>query len=72
MNIPSPKRAVETWSALIGISASTYLELLEELELTGAADAMQWLLLVVGAAGSGSILFGPWRRRRRRPLARPD
>ena len=40
MNIPSPKRVLETWSALIGISGSTYLELLEELdiELMGAAD----------------------------------
>jgi hypothetical protein len=57
INIPSPKRVVETWSALIGISGSTNLELLE-----GAADAMQWLLLVVGATGSGNILFGSWRR----------
>ena len=58
MNIPSPKRVVETCSALIGISGSTYLELLEELELAGAADAMQWPLLIVSAAGSGSIVFG--------------
>jgi len=72
MNIPAPKKVLETWSAFIGISGSTYLELVEELDigLMGAADAMQWPLLIVGAAGSGSILFGSWRRCRRRPLAR--
>ena len=69
MNIPSPKRAVEIWSALVGISGSTYLELLEDIELIGAADAMPWPLLVVGAAGSGSILFGSWRRYRSGRLA---
>ena len=59
--------------ALIGISGSTYLELLEELdiELMGAADAMQWPLLIVGAAGTGSILVSSWRASRGRgPLRR--
>lgn len=73
MNIPSSKRVLETWSALIGISGSTYLELLEELdiELMGAADAMQWPLLIVGAAGTGSILVSSWRESRGRgPLRR--
>ncbi|HET9616412.1 MAG TPA: hypothetical protein VFP74_04505 [Pseudolabrys sp.] len=72
MNIPSPKKVLETWSALIGISGATYLELLEELdlELTAAADSLQWPLLIVGAAGTGSILFSSWRQNRReRPLA---
>lgn len=72
MNIPSPKKVLEAWSALIGISGSTYLELLEELDLEvmGAADDMQWPLLIVGAAGTGSILFSSWRESRKRPLAR--
>ena len=69
MNIPSPKRVLETWSALVGVSGSTYLELLGELdvELTATANAMEWPLLVAGAAGTGSILFGSWRERRNRP-----
>jgi hypothetical protein len=72
MNIPSPKKVLEAWSALIGLSGSTYLELLEELdlEIMGAADDMQWPLLIVGAAGTGSILYASWRESRRRPLAR--
>ena len=68
MNSPAPKKVIETWSALIGVSGSTYLELLEELgvELAAAADAMQWPLLIAGAAGTGSILLSSWRERRSR------
>jgi hypothetical protein len=74
MTSPSPKKVLETWSALIGISGSTYLELLEELEieLMGAADSLQWPLLIVGAAGTGSILYRSWRESRNRPLARRE
>jgi hypothetical protein len=72
MNIPSPKRVLEAWSALIGISGSTYLELVEDLdlELVGAADDLQWPLLIVGTLGTGSILYSSWRESRKRPLAR--
>lgn len=72
MHIPSPKRVLETWSALIGISGSTYLELVEELdiEMMAGTEEMQWPLLIVGAAGTGSILFSSWRESRKRPLVR--
>ena len=68
MNVPSPKKVLETWSALVGVSGATYLELLEELdiELMAAADSLQWPLLIAGAAGTGSILFSSWRENRSR------
>ena len=67
MRIPSLKRVMETWSAMIGIWGSTYLELLEELdlELAEASEFLQWPLLIVGAAGTGSMLYDSWQRRRR-------
>lgn len=72
MNIPSPKRVLETWSALIGISGSTYLELVEDLdvELMAAADDMQWPLLIVGTIGTGSILISSWRESRKQTRQR--
>jgi hypothetical protein len=72
MQIPSPKRVLEAWSALIGISGSTYLELVEELdiELMAGADSVQWPLLIVGVAGTGSILYSSWQESRKRPAAR--
>ena len=37
--IPSPKRVLESWSALIGIWGSSYLALLEALDAEVAATA---------------------------------
>ena len=64
------KRVLQTWSALVGICGSTYLELLDALdvELFAGADAMEWPLLVVGAAGTGSILYTSWHESRRHSL----
>ena len=61
--IQSPKRVVESWSALVGLSGSTYLTLLEELslELAEYADSLQWPLLIIGAMGTGSALLSSWK-----------
>ncbi|HVZ51789.1 MAG TPA: hypothetical protein VG986_07470 [Pseudolabrys sp.] len=71
MKIPSPKKVLESWSALIGIWGSSYLALLDELdiELGLVSESLQWPLLIVGAAGTGSVLFSSWKdaRARRRP-----
>jgi hypothetical protein len=75
MNIPSPKRVLESWSALIGIWGSSYLALLDELdiELGFMAESLQWPLLIIGAAGTGSVLLSSWKdakaRRRSEPPA---
>ncbi len=67
MNIPSPKRILEAWSALIGIWGSTYLALIDELdiELMAVSESLQWPLLIIGAAGTGSVLFSSWKESRR-------
>jgi hypothetical protein len=75
--IPSPKRIVETWSALVGMWGSTYLALLDELdaELAMVADSLQWPLLIIGALGTGSVIITSWKdsrqRRSREPPAGP-
>jgi hypothetical protein len=67
MGIPAPKRIVDAWSALVGIWGSSYLALLENLdvELAVAAESMQWPLLIIGAYGTGSVFFTSWRLSRR-------
>jgi hypothetical protein len=73
MDVPSPKRVLESWSALIGVAGSTYLSLLDDLgvEFIDVADSLEWPLLIVGAAGTGSIFYSSWREsRRRRPRRR--
>jgi hypothetical protein len=75
MNIPSPKRVLEAWSALVGIWGSSYLALLDELDIElglmseQVSESLQWPLLIIGAAGTGSVLFSSWKdaKARRRP-----
>jgi len=75
MNLPSPKRVLESWSALIGIWGSSYLALLDELDIEllalsdSVADALHWPLLIVGAAGTGSVLITAWKETRPRQRA---
>jgi hypothetical protein len=59
----SPKTVLESWSALVGLSGSTYLTLLEELslELAEYAEGLQWPLLIIGAIGTGSVLVSSWK-----------
>lgn len=68
MTIPSPKTVLETWSALIGVAGSTWLDLMLDLDAgsAAAADAMQWPMLIVGTAGAGSMLVSSCRTRRGR------
>lgn len=67
----SLKRTLESWSALIGIWGSSYLALVDELdieiaELGGMAEIVQWPLLAVGAIGTGSVLYTSWQESRPR------
>jgi len=66
--IPSPKRVLESWSALIGIWGSSYLALLDALdvEVAALAESLQWPFLIIGAAGTGSVLYSSWRETQRR------
>jgi len=59
----SPRRVLESWAALIGLSSSSYLALLEELslELAAYAESLQWPLLVIGASGAVSVLHSSWK-----------
>jgi hypothetical protein len=61
--VKPPKRVVESWSALVGISGSSYLALLEELslELAQYAESLQWPLFIIGAMGTGSVLVSSWK-----------
>jgi hypothetical protein len=56
----SPKTALSTWAALVALWAPAYLALLDH---TGVArsEALDWALLVVGAAGLASIVHAAWR-----------
>ena len=67
MNIPSPKRVLQSWSALVGVWGSSYLALLDELdlELMVLSESMQWPLLIIGATGTGSVFYSSWRHSRR-------
>jgi hypothetical protein len=67
MEIPSPKRVLDAWSALVGIWGASYIALLEklDLELASVAESMQWPLLIIGAYGTGSVFFTSWRESRR-------
>lgn len=57
LRIPSPKHVLESWSALIAIWAPPLIEYTESLE---------WPLLIIGATGTGSVLFSSWRTSRTR------
>ena len=59
----SPKRVLESWSALVGLSGSSYLTFLEELslELAEYAEGLQWPLLIIGAIGTGSVLVSSYK-----------
>ena len=70
--IPSPKTVLESWSALVGIWGSSYFALLEALdvELAAAAEALEWPFVIIGVAGTGSVLLTSWRESRRHPWLR--
>ena len=70
--IQSPRRVVESWSALVGLSSSTYLTLLEEisLEMAQYAESLQWPLLIIGALGTGSALLSSWQLSRQKSWRR--
>ena len=62
---------------MLGIGGSTYLELLDalDIEVGLVSETSEWPLLIIGAAGTGSVLVSSWkesrsRRRRRRLLPR--
>lgn len=71
--IPSPKRVLESWSALVGVWGSSYLALLEEVdfEFTALAESLQWPFLIIGAVGTGSVLVTSWKASRERPVPQP-
>ena len=72
MQIQSPKRVLESWSALVGISGSSYLTMLEEmsLEMAQFGDSLQWPLLIIGATGTGSVFFSSWKVSRQKQWRR--
>ena len=71
MTIIAPKRILEVWAALIGLWGSSYLTLLEALEgeLGVVAESIQWPLVIIGATGTGSVIYSSWREAKRRQQA---
>lgn len=72
MTIPHPKEILESWSALVGIWGSSYFALLEAIdtEIASAAESLQWPFVIIGLAGTGSVLLTSWRVSRRRAQRR--
>ncbi|MBV9557876.1 MAG: hypothetical protein JO254_12435 [Pseudolabrys sp.] len=61
--IPSPRRVLESWAALVGIWGASYVTTLKEMtpELAEYAEGLQWPLVLVGAMGTGSALWSSWK-----------
>jgi hypothetical protein len=61
----SPGSVLSNWAALVALWALPYLTLLNYLHIDAAqSEALQWLLVAIGASGVASILFTAWRRTR--------
>jgi hypothetical protein len=53
------------WAALVALWALPHLTLLDHFRLEMAqSEALQWLLVAIGASGVASILFTAWRQTR--------
>jgi len=61
--VRTPRQVLESWAALIGLSSSSYLALLEDLslELAASAESLQWPLLIIGTSGAVSALHSSWK-----------
>ena len=70
--VPSPRRVLEAWSALLGVWGSSYIAFLDELgpELAEVSETLQWPFLIIGAMGTGSALFSSWKISRQREWRR--
>lgn len=56
---------LSTWAALVALWALPYLTLLDYLHIDMAqSEALQWLLVAIGASGVASVLFTAWRQTR--------
>jgi hypothetical protein len=56
---------LSNWAALVALWALPYLTLLNYLHIDAAqSEALQWLLVAIGASGVASILFTAWRQTR--------
>jgi hypothetical protein len=61
----SPASVLATWAALVALWALPYLTLLDYLRIDLAqSEALQWLLVAIGASGVASILITAWRQTR--------
>jgi hypothetical protein len=56
---------LSNWAALVALWALPYLTLLNYFHIdAGQSEALQWLLVAIGASGVASILFAAWRQTR--------
>jgi hypothetical protein len=56
---------LSNWAALIALWALPYLTLLSHFQIDLAqSEALQWLLVAIGASGVISVLFTAWRQTR--------
>jgi hypothetical protein len=61
----SPGAVLSTWAALVALWALPYLTLLDYLRIDMAqSEALQWMLVAIGASGVASVLFTAWRQTR--------
>jgi hypothetical protein len=56
---------LSNWAVLVALWALPYLTLLNYFHIDAAqSEALQWLLVTIGASGVASILFTAWRQTR--------
>lgn len=59
----APKFVLSSWGAIIALWALPYLALLDYFgrDVAARSQALEWMLVAVGAAGLASVLYFAWR-----------
>jgi hypothetical protein len=59
----APKFVLSSWGAIIALWALPYLALLDHFgrDVAVRSEALEWMLVAVGAAGFGGVLYFAWR-----------
>jgi hypothetical protein len=57
----SPKTVLSNWAAIVALWAPAYLALLDHTGSTARSEALEWVLLAIGASGLASIVYAAWR-----------
>jgi hypothetical protein len=55
------KSVLINWSALVALWAPAYFALLDYFSPAARSETLQWVLLIVGVMGIGSVLHAAWK-----------